>query len=55
MDDNSIMPFGLHKGKKLANVPDHYLKWLYTQGNVSGALKQYIEDNAISLKIEIKR
>lgn len=46
MDDNSKMPFGIHKGKAMANVPDHYLKFLYEQKKVYGDLKKYIEDNA---------
>lgn len=29
MDDNDLMPFGKHKGKKLMDVPDDYLIWLY--------------------------
>jgi uncharacterized protein (DUF3820 family) len=55
MDDNSIMTFGLHEGKKLANIPDHYFRWLYEKGYAHGPLKEYIEDNATSLKIEIKK
>ena len=29
MNDKSIMPFGEHKGKELANVPDDYLRWFW--------------------------
>ncbi len=54
MTDNDLMPWGLHKGKKMANVPDHYLKWLYENNKCSGDIKKYIEENADSLKIEIK-
>jgi uncharacterized protein (DUF3820 family) len=45
MNDNSLMPFGEHKGKPLANVPEHYLIWLHTNNKCSGELKKYIEDN----------
>lgn len=31
LTDNDIMPFGAHKGKKLIDVPDHYLLWLNGQ------------------------
>ena len=48
MDDNTPMPFGIHKGKKLANVPADYLIWLYRQKTIIG-LMQYIEDNEESL------
>ena len=54
MTDSSLMPFGAHKGQKMANVPDHYLKWLYENKKCSGEVKAYIEDNAKTLKIEIK-
>lgn len=64
-DDNSIMPFGAHKGKELANVPDNYLRWFWNEnvsrykskgGSTLGAhqhnLMVYIEDNLDVLKIK---
>lgn len=45
MTDEDIMTFGVHKGKKLANVPDDYLLWLYDMDKCYGALKAYIQDN----------
>lgn len=54
--DETEMPFGMHRGKALANVPDSYLKWLYESGKCyDRKLKDYIEDNADVLKIEINR
>ncbi len=53
LTDESIMPWGVHKGKKLANVPDHYLKWLYDNNKCHGALKEYIEDNAEIIGVEV--
>ena len=29
MKDTDIMPWGVHKGKEMKNVPDSYLFWLY--------------------------
>lgn len=52
--DETPMPWGVHKGKLLANVPDHYLKWLYENNKCDRAMREYIEDNADVLKIEIK-
>lgn len=52
MDDNTPMPFGIHKGKKLANVPPKYLIWLYETG-MHGQLKEYIEDNLDVLKKQV--
>lgn len=47
--DESIMPFGKHKGKTLANVPDSHLLWLYDNGRM-GRLKTYIESNLTAIK-----
>jgi hypothetical protein len=33
-DDDAIMPFGKHKGERLAMVDPWYLVWLTCQGNV---------------------
>ena len=50
MDDKTLMPFGEHKGKKMANVPAYYLLWLYNNNKCYGELKKYIEDNMDALK-----
>lgn len=31
MTDQDPMPFGIHKGKSMANVPDSYLIWIYNR------------------------
>ena len=58
MSDDSLMPFGKHKGKKLIYVPASYLHWLWTNGLKSQAktdpLAQYIEENLDALKEEYK-
>ncbi len=53
-NDNTIIPFGKHKGKALANVPASYLIWLLDNGKCFGALKDYIEDNIDVLQKEVK-
>jgi len=55
MNDNSIMPFGMHKGKKLANVPAGYLLWLYNSGKAKGDLAAYIKENMDVLIEELNR
>jgi len=52
MNDNTPMPFGIHKGKALANVPGSYLLWLLENDKCQGDLKIYIEDNYDLLKSE---
>lgn len=53
MNDNSEIPFGIHKGKKLANVPPDYLIWLYENNKCYGELRAYIKENLDVLKDEI--
>lgn len=58
-DDNSIMPFGAHQGKKMANVPAKALLWHYDNFRSWNAdqleVKKYIEENLDALKSENKR
>ncbi len=57
MNDQSIMPFGAHKGKKLANVPASYFIYLWEQAtwfSKTSDLGKYIEDNLDDLKKELK-
>lgn len=53
--DSTIIDFGQHKGKTLANVPASYLLWLFGEG-LSGrpVLKAYIEDNKQVLEQQAK-
>jgi hypothetical protein len=55
LTDNSIMPFGEYKGKKLANVPDEYLIFIYENFNLYPNLRKYIEDNMNSILANIER
>ena len=50
LDDNSIMPFGVHKGVKMIDVPDDYLIYLYKKGLQPGNVKDYI-DSHFSIKM----
>ncbi len=31
LDDDSRMPFGTHRGKRLGEVPDDYFRWFLRQ------------------------
>jgi hypothetical protein len=52
LTDQSLMPFGLHKGTKLANVPASYLLWVYDNLTLRPDLKKYIDENRDALLME---
>lgn len=54
IEDNDIMPFGVHKGTKMANVPAEYLIWLKDQPWLKKEYKDYIDDNMDVLKKELQ-
>lgn len=35
---NSTMPYGAHKGKRLIDLPEHYIVWYSTKGFPKGEL-----------------
>ena len=49
------MPFGAHKGVKLANVPPGYLLYIYDNFQLHDNLKAYIKKNKDVLEAEVKR
>jgi hypothetical protein len=58
--DQTIMPWGKHRGVKLANIPADYLIWLYENSEIKTQhhnlwLADYIRKNLDVLKAEIKR
>ena len=53
LTDNDLMPFGKHKGVKLANLPADYLFYMYDADELFGAIKEYVEDNYEALEKEI--
>lgn len=57
LTDESLMPFGKHKGTKMINVPASYLLWLSKQEWIEEwpAVLDYIEDNADVLEMEVSK
>ncbi len=51
-DDNTLMSFGKHEGKKLKDVPSDYLNWLWEKPgfNRGSGLGLYIKANMGGLK-----
>lgn len=54
MTDNSLMPYGKHKGQKMANVPPDYLIWLFENNKCTPGVAKYIAENLDVLKAEIE-
>lgn len=54
LTDNDLMPWGIHQGTKMANVPADYLLYLYREGKCDRPVKEYIIDNLDALKAEVK-
>lgn len=55
LTDQSKMPFGKHKGKSLAEVPDDYLIYLYDSGLEPGDLRIYIEESVPAIANNINK
>lgn len=50
--DESVITFGLHKGKRLIDIPASYLIYLYDNGLTNGPLGDYIKENMDVLRKE---
>jgi len=55
LTDESLMPYGIHNDKAMANVPASYLLWLWDQGKGSREVTNYIFENLTVLKKEVGR
>ncbi len=53
--DQSIMPFGIHRGKAMANVPAVYLLWLHNEGCFDDKVRKYIINNLDALNQEVSK
>ena len=54
MTDESTMPYGKHKGQRMANVPSDYLIWLFENNKCTPEVAKYIAENLDVLKAEIE-
>ena len=53
LTDESPMPWGMHQGKPMTEVPAEYLVWLFENNKVNGDVKRYIQTNLEVLKMQI--
>ena len=54
LTDNSTMWWGIHKGKKMANVPASYLLWCFDNNKCSPDVAKYVSENYEDLKQEAR-
>lgn len=52
--DTDLMPFGVHKGKQMQDVPPDYLAWLRKQGCSNPRVAAYIEWAWKAIQMELK-
>ena len=53
LTDESLMPFGAHRGKKMLNVPASYFHYLWTHGmetDFASPVANYIRKSLSALK-----
>lgn len=55
ISDSMPMPFGKHKGKKMANIPADYLLHLLDNYMCYGSVKAYIQENEDVLRKETEK
>ena len=55
LKDTSAMPFGKHKGEKMANVPASYLLWLFENDKCNKEVREYVLINMDVLKKEANK
>lgn len=55
MNDNDLMPNGIHKGKKMSSVPAEYLLWVFDNDKCSKDVRAYILDVMEALQTEVKQ
>lgn len=55
MEDSDLMPFGIHKGKEMEDVPAQYLLWLDREGCSHEGVKDYIKENMAILVKEVEK
>jgi len=53
LKDDSPMPWGKHKGTAMVNVPASYLLYFYDKGELHDAVKTYVQENEVVLRLEV--
>jgi len=55
LTDNDPMPWGIHKGVKMTNVPASYLLFCFSQGKFCDLVGIYIKQNMDILEIQAQK
>ena len=48
LEDDNIMPFGKYRGRRLEDVPDSYIRWLWEEGNIKESINDDTEKGALA-------
>jgi uncharacterized protein (DUF3820 family) len=51
--DETIVPFGKHKGKKAGEVPNGYWLYMYDRNKLTGEWKKYAEQQVPILRFRM--
>jgi uncharacterized protein (DUF3820 family) len=52
LTDEDLMPFGKHKGQRMADVPASYFVWLRQQNCQHAGVRSYIDNSWSAIKSE---
>lgn len=55
LNDESIMPFGKHKGNRLDAIPHGWWIWMYDHKKLKGQYKEYAERTVPILRIQAEQ
>lgn len=53
LTDTDLMPFGMHKGIPMQDVPPRYLAWLKEEGCRDVAVSNYIHNSWDAIQMEL--
>ena len=55
IEDDTVMDWGMYRGRQMADVPADYLIHIYNNFQLKANLKTYIKDNMDALKKEMEK
>lgn len=50
LTDISPMPYGVHRGERMIDVPESYLLYLWTSDKMTEPVREYIKENMDAIR-----